>query len=99
MRLLPSRPIRALIVAASLAVCGCANHGYLRSLTYEYTDQRRLAAERRATQDMQDSCYFSGFQYFRPEGPPQVVSVSGPAGPQFQATQTFSCVGTNGGGF
>jgi hypothetical protein len=91
--------LHVLIAAASVAVSGCVAHEYLRSYTYEFTDQRRLAAERRASQDMQDSCYFSGFQYFKPEGPPQIVSVGGAAGAHFQATQSFYCVGTSGGGF
>ena len=93
MQLLSHGPMQALIAAASLAVCGCAAHEDIRSVTYDYAGGRRLAAERRASQDMQDSCYFSGYQYFRPEGPPQVVS----AGARFQATQAFSCVGTVGG--
>ncbi len=98
MQLLAPRPMRALIAAAAFAVCGCADHEYLRSLTYEYTDQQhRRGAEWRATLDMQDSCYFSGYQYAKPEGPPQIVNVSGPTGAHYQATQSFSCVGTVGG--
>ena len=93
MWLAPPGPMHALIAAASLAVCGCATHEDIRSVTYDYTGQRQLAAERRASQDMQDSCYFSGYQYFRPEGPPQVVRT----GAHVQATQAFSCVGTVGG--
>lgn len=80
-----------------MAACGCADHGDVRSLTYDYANGRRLAAERRATQDMQDSCYFSGYQYAEADGPPQVVSVGGTTGEQFQATQAFHCVGTVGG--
>jgi hypothetical protein len=89
--------VHALIAAASMAVCGCSDHEYIRTLTYDYSDPHRLAAERRASQDMQDSCYFSGYQYFRPEGPPQIVNVVGPPGAHVQATQSFSCVGTVGG--
>lgn len=83
----------ALVAAASLAVCGCADHDYVRTYTYAFTEQHRQGAERRAVQEMQDSCYFSGYQYARPEGPPQIVS----AGGQFEATQSFTCVGTAGG--
>jgi len=97
MRLPAPRPMHALIAAAALALGGCADHAYLRSLTYEYTDQHRRGAEWRATLDMQDSCYLSGYQYAHPEGPPQIVSEDGPAGRQFRATQSFSCVGTVGG--
>jgi len=46
---------------------------------------------------MQDSCYFSGYQYARPEGPPQIVSGAGTAGGRIQVTQAFTCVGTVGG--
>jgi hypothetical protein len=94
---LAPRLTHALVAAVSLAVCGCADHDYIRSLTYDYTDPHRLGAERRATQDMQDSCYFSGYQYARLEGPPQVVSDSGATGRHVQVTQSFSCVGTVGG--
>lgn len=97
MRLPLPRPMHGLIAAGSLLLSGCAGHEDLRSVTYDYDDGRRLAAERRATQEMQDSCYFSGYQYAETEGPPQVVSVSGPSGPQFRATQAFYCVGTVGG--
>jgi hypothetical protein len=93
----PLRPAHALIAAVSLAVCGCADHDYVRSLTYDYIDPHRLGAERRATQDMQDSCYLSGYQYARPEGPPQIVSEDGAAGRHIQVTQAFTCVGTTGG--
>ncbi len=93
MQLLSHGLTRALIAAASLAICGCAAHEDIRSVSYDYTGGRRLAAERRANQDMQDSCYFSGYQYFRPEGSPQVVST----GARVLATQAFSCVGTVGG--
>jgi hypothetical protein len=97
MRLVPPRLVHALIGTASVAVCGCTDGEDIRTLTYDYSDPHHLAAERRASQDMQDSCYFSGYQYFRPEGPPQVVSVGGAAGAHLQATQSFSCVGTVGG--
>jgi hypothetical protein len=86
-----------MIAAASLAVSGCADHEHLRSLTYDYTEPHRLGAERRADQDMQDSCYFSGYQYFKPEGPPQIVSEDRAAGRHIQVTQAFYCVGTVGG--
>jgi hypothetical protein len=85
--------MRASIVAVSLAVCGCADHDYIRTLAYDYTDPHRVGAERKATQDMQDSCYFSGYQYARTEGPPQIVSQDG----HIQVTQSYSCVGTVGG--
>jgi len=91
--------VSALIAAVSLAVSGCVGHEYIRSYTYEYTDPHRLAGERRATQDMQDSCYFSGFQYFKVAGPPQIVSQDGTAGRRVQVTQSFYCVGTAGGGY
>lgn len=87
----------AVIAAAALALCGCAIQDDVRSITYDYTDRGRLAAERRVSQDMQDSCYLSGAQYAELVGPPQIVSKAGPAGEEFQATQSFYCVGTQGG--
>jgi hypothetical protein len=91
------RATHALIGAASLALCGCVAHDYIRTLTYDYTDPHQLAAERRADRLMQDSCYFSGYQYFKTAGPPQIVSEDGTAGRHVQATQSFYCVGTVGG--
>jgi hypothetical protein len=85
------------ILAAGLAVGACATHEDIRSLTYDWTGEHRVGAERSATQKMQDSCYLSGYQYFRTEGPPQIVSEAGPQGRHFQATQSFTCVGTTGG--
>lgn len=96
-RLPRRRPTLALVAAASLAVCGCAIQEDLRSVSYEYTPQRRLAAERRVDQEMQDSCYLSGAQRFEEAGPPKVLAEQGPAGPQYRATQSFYCVGTQGG--
>ncbi len=91
------RPTRALILAASLAVCGCATHEDLRTYSYEYAGHGRLAAERRAAQDMQDSCYFSGYQRFEVAGPPQIVNDGGATDGQVRVTQSFYCVGTVGG--
>ena len=96
-RLVPPRLMHALAAAASLAVSGCVTQDDTRSYTYEYTDRSRLAAERRATQDMQDSCYFSGALYFKPVGPPQIVSEGEATDRHFRATQSFYCVGTQGG--
>ena len=90
-------PPRVLIAFAALMVSGCVGPELPRSITYGFADHHRLAAERRATQQMQDSCYFSGYQYFRPEGPPQIVSQGDGADRRFQATQLFDCVGTVGG--
>jgi hypothetical protein len=92
-----SRLKQASIAGACLAVCGCASHDYIRSYTYEYTEPHRLGGERRADQAMQDSCYFSGYQYFKAEGPPQIERVAGAAGEVIRATQAFYCVGTVGG--
>jgi hypothetical protein len=86
-----------MIAVTCLAASGCANHDDIRSLTYDYTEPNRLGAERRADQGMQDSCYFSGYQYFKTEGPPQIVSEDRPAGRHIQVTQAFYCVGTVGG--
>ena len=97
MRLLSSTPMHAAIAAVSLAVCGCAGHEDIRSVTYDYTGQHRLAAERRASQDMQDSCYLSGAQYAEMVGPPKVVSADGAGGPHVSVTQAYYCVGTQGG--
>jgi hypothetical protein len=94
----PSPPLTvALIAAAALAITGCVEHDYVRSYTYEYDGHNPLSGERRATQAMQDSCYASGYQYFRPEGPPQVERQAGAAGEVYKATQSFTCVGTVGG--
>jgi hypothetical protein len=94
---LSPRGLRALVGAVSLAVAGCADHPDIRSYTYEFTEGRRVAAERGATQAMQDSCYFSGYQRFTLEGPPQIVSEDGGEAKRLRATQSFSCVGTVGG--
>jgi hypothetical protein len=91
------RLTHAVIAAMSLAVGGCASHDYIRSYTYEYTEPHRLGGERRADQAMQDSCYFSGYQYFKVEGPPQIVRETGATGEVIRATQAFYCVGTVGG--
>jgi len=91
-------PMHAWIAVSSLAVSGCVTQEYVRSFTYEYTDQQnRLAAERRAIQDIHDACYFSGAQYPELVGPPQIVSEDGSTGKQFRVTQSFYCVGTIGG--
>lgn len=87
--------MRGLILVSALALAGCTTQEDVRSLTYDYGGQHRLAAERRAAQEMQDSCYFSGYQYAEPEGPPKILRVDG--GQRLQATQSFSCVGTAGG--
>lgn len=92
---------RPAIVAAAIIVVplagGCASQPYLRSYTYDYTPERRLAAERRAIQDMQDACYLSGALYFEREGSPEIVTAEGPAGRHLRVTQSYSCVGTQGG--
>jgi hypothetical protein len=87
----------ALIAAALLAAGGCAMHEDIRSYAYEFSGQNRLGGERRAMQAMQDSCYFSGYQYFETVGPPKIEREAGAAGDQFRATQDFYCVGTVGG--
>jgi hypothetical protein len=92
MRILAPGSMPALIAAASLAAC--ADHPDVRSFTYDYAAPDRKAAEWRATLAMQDSCYASGYQWARTEGPPQVASEGGG---KVQATQAFSCVGTVGG--
>lgn len=96
-RLFPPRLRLVLIGAASLAVSGCATQQqYVRSVTYEYTDQSRSAAERNAHQDIWDDCYFSGAQYPWLLGRPKIVSEDGATGRRFRATQSFYCVGTRG---
>jgi hypothetical protein len=92
MRILTPGPIYVLIAAASLAAC--ADHPDVRSFTYDYAAPDRKVAEWRAHLAMQDSCFASGYQWARNEGPPQVAN--GEAG-KIQATQAFSCVGTVGG--
>lgn len=93
---IPTGMIHALIAGASLAVSGCATQQYVRSVTYEYTDRTRLAAEQGARQDIQDACYFSGAQYPWLVGPPRIVSEGGTTGKSFRATQSFYCIGTRG---
>jgi len=46
---------------------------------------------------MQDACYLSGAQYAEQVGPPRIVSETAATGGQFRATQSFYCVGTQGG--
>lgn len=95
----PSPMVHASIAAISLVVFGCAGQGYkMRSVTYEYTDETRLAAERQASQAAQDECYFAGDVYAQLAGPPQIVRDSGTAGEHFRATQFFYCVGARGEG-
>lgn len=88
---------RILMAAASLTTVGCATQEYIRTYTYDYTEHHRLGAERRASQEINDACYFSGAQYPELVGPPQIVSEGEGAGKRFQATQSFYCVGTRGG--
>lgn len=86
-----------LIAAAALAISGCSTEEYVRTYTYEYTSEHRLGAERRASQDINDACYFSGTQYPELVGPPQIVREGGADGEYFRVTQSFYCVGTRGG--
>ena len=98
-RLFPPRMVRASIAAVSLVVFGCADQGYdMRSVTYEYIGQDRLAAERHALQEAQDECYFGGSTYAQLVGPPQIVRVDGTTGEHFRATQSFYCIGSRGEG-
>lgn len=89
-------PMRLVLLAVvSMLIAGCADQGYkVKSVTYEYTDQTRLADEWRAMLTAQDDCYFSGSEYAQLSGPPRVIRDGG----HFRATQSFYCVGIRGEG-
>jgi hypothetical protein len=93
-RLLRLRPMHAFVAVALSAAFGCATPEHVRSMAYDYTDRTRLAAEAKASRDIQDACFFHGDQYSWLEGPPRVVAVD-PTGKHYSATQSFSCVGTH----
>jgi hypothetical protein len=95
-RLWRFRPMRAFVAVAVLVTFGCATQERLRRISYDYTERTRVAAEAKASRDIQDVCFFYGAKYSWLEGPPQVVAVAGSAGRHFSATQSFTCVGTHG---
>jgi hypothetical protein len=103
-RFLPRPIVHVLIAAIALAVSSCADQeadrGHkLRSITYQFTDQTREARERDALQAAQDECYLAGDTYAQLDGPPQITtSNDGTAGKQYQAIQSFYCVGMRGEG-
>lgn len=91
----------AVLVSLALAECASGNladRGYtVISVTYQYTDENRLAREWRALLTAQDECYTSGFQYAQPTGPPQIISDRGMTA-EHRATRSFYCIGFRGEG-
>lgn len=91
-----------LVAAVSLVLAGCASENLADRgfkpfvVSYQYTDQNRLQRESRALETAQDECYFAGFEYAQPAGPPQIISDDGMTG-EHSATRSFYCIGLRGG--
>lgn len=95
----------AVFVGATVSsvLAGCASGSlagrgfYVVSVTYQYTDENRVAREWRALLTAQDECYTGGFQYAQPTGPPQIISDGGIT-TEHRATRSFYCIGFRGEG-
>ena len=81
-----------LAAALSFTLAGCtigSGAVHLVSVTYQYGDQNRSAADEHALLTAQSDCYLDGFEYAQPVSSPNIVSGSEPS----EVTKTFRCIG------
>lgn len=82
--------------ALSLALAGCATGSagdHIVSVTYQYNDHNRSAADEHALLTAQSDCYLAGFEYALPAGPPNIVGDGGIMSEPPQVTVSFNCIG------